>query len=210
MKFEDKEQLRQLLLELHYELLDDEESEQLRAAIVSDPEVATEWAATLRWAGKLADAANIDIAPQPMVKPEGDSAARAVDDAPPILNDGATTPSSNGKASSSDPIVATLVDSTTVPHRDAADEQRSRLPSDSDRQSTSSVRRKGSRKWWLGSTGLAATAAAIGLMVVGSWYGQRLPETPLASVRIEAEPMPPEQAENEREYRVVTSRIDGS
>ncbi|MGI9472570.1 MAG: MG2 domain-containing protein, partial [Rubripirellula sp.] len=42
------------------------------------------------------------------------------------------------------------------------------------------------------------------------WYGQRLPETPLASVRIEAEPMPPEQAENEREYRVVTSRIDGS
>ena len=54
--------LRQLLLELHYDLLDEDESEQLRSAISTDPEVAAEWAATLRWAGKLADAAKIEVA----------------------------------------------------------------------------------------------------------------------------------------------------
>ena len=59
MKFDerlDKDELRQLLLVLHYDLLDEEQATAVRSAIETDPNVASEWAATLRLVGKIADA----------------------------------------------------------------------------------------------------------------------------------------------------------
>ena len=63
--FTNKDELRQALLELHYDLLDEGEAQQLRAAIESDPDVAGEWAATLRLAGKLTDAAKFEAGKLP-------------------------------------------------------------------------------------------------------------------------------------------------
>ena len=60
MKFENSGELRQLLLELHYDLLDTDQSEQLRAAIEQDPVVASEWAKTLQLAGGIAAAAKVN------------------------------------------------------------------------------------------------------------------------------------------------------
>ena len=67
MNSKKKDDLQQQLLELHYGLLEDHEAAALRAAIATDPEVASEWAATLRVAGKLADAARFEHAELPTV-----------------------------------------------------------------------------------------------------------------------------------------------
>ncbi len=50
-------ELRQSLLELHYDLLDEPVAAKLRAAIDSDPEVAAQWTQTLALANKMAVAA---------------------------------------------------------------------------------------------------------------------------------------------------------
>ncbi len=54
------DELHQSLLELHYDLLDPNEADQLRHRIETEAEVATAWADTLRLVGKLASAARID------------------------------------------------------------------------------------------------------------------------------------------------------
>ncbi|MCO8122456.1 MG2 domain-containing protein [Stieleria sp. TO1_6] len=55
--------LRQLLLELHYGLLEDDEADSLHQRINRDPAVAKAWAQTLVMAGKFAEAAKVN-APQ--------------------------------------------------------------------------------------------------------------------------------------------------
>ena len=60
-QYKDKDELRQALLELHYDLLDEPEATELRAAIVSDADVAAEWANTMKLAGKIADAAKLPV-----------------------------------------------------------------------------------------------------------------------------------------------------
>ena len=216
MKFEDKEQLRQLLLELHYDLLDEEESEQLRAAIATDPDVATEWAATLRWAGKLADAAKIEATTPAFKKPTSESVASkenqhthaSKESVSPTTN---AAPSSNGKASSDDaPILGKLVDTATTLSRNDNRESASPAASNAELSAGEKAPAVRYRRWWIGSSGLAATAAAIGLLVVGSLYQQRLPESPMASVRIEAEAVPAAEAEDDREFLLLTSRMDES
>ncbi len=66
-----QEDLKQLLLELHYDLLDDNEASELRARIENEPQVAAAWSQTLRLAGKLASAAKVEGTPLPdVVRPE--------------------------------------------------------------------------------------------------------------------------------------------
>ncbi len=67
MNSEHIDRLRQSLLELHYDLLDEQEANHLREAIATDPEVAAHWADTLRLAGKLADAAKFEGAVLPAI-----------------------------------------------------------------------------------------------------------------------------------------------
>ncbi|GAA4451090.1 MG2 domain-containing protein [Novipirellula rosea] len=64
-QYQDKDELRQALLELHYDLLDESEATALRTAIVSDADVAAEWANTLKLASDIADAAKLPIQPEP-------------------------------------------------------------------------------------------------------------------------------------------------
>ncbi|MCC9600827.1 hypothetical protein LOC67_09640 [Stieleria sp. JC731] len=52
--------LEQLLLELHYGLLDDDEADELRRRIETEPHVAAQWAETLVMANKFAQAARRD------------------------------------------------------------------------------------------------------------------------------------------------------
>ena len=64
-QYEDKDELRQALLELHYDLLDESEATALRTAIVSDADVAAEWANTLKLASNIADAAKLPVQTEP-------------------------------------------------------------------------------------------------------------------------------------------------
>ena len=59
--------LKQTLLELYYDLLDEDEAQAWRDRIGSDPKVAAAWAETLRLAGKLASAAKIEGTPLPEI-----------------------------------------------------------------------------------------------------------------------------------------------
>ena len=213
MTFEDKEQLRQLLLELHYELLDEEEAEPLRAAIASDPDVATEWAATLRWAGKLADAAKIELTPETMAKPTDLEfvAAEPAGDGEVTGNARTVKPSSDGSATGQDDSVAVaLVDSAARLPQPESPSQSKWLSKSNDGATAAKRSGRSDVRWWMRSTGLAVTAAAIGMMVIGSWYSFRLPASPLATVRIQAQPIPVPAASGDREFRLLTTRLDGS
>ncbi len=159
------DELRQSLLELHYDLLDADEAARLRTAIETDPEVAQQWAQTLRMAGQLAAAAKIGGAALPEI------------DMRSLL---AAEPSQNG---------------------------RSAMDSGAEMESIS---RSGNARWWLRSGTLAATAAGIGFLVIGSWYVDRVPSAPSAALQLEAQAVSGDEAESDNEYRFVTHRIDAS
>ena len=185
MNFENKDDLRQVLLELHYDLLDESEASRLRAAIETDPDVATEWAATLRLAGKFDGAAKFE---------GGKSSKLNFVGASGFIH---AKPSSNGSASSDiEPVITQLVETSSTLNIKAADDNKV-SPADTWR-------------WWIGSTGLAATAAAIGLVVIGSWYAGRVPEAPLAVVRMQAEPSSADRAQADNDFRIVTTRSGAS
>ncbi len=188
-----KDELRQSLLELHYDLLDEEEAAKLRAAIETDPEVASEWASTLRLAGKLADAAKIQGTSLPGLN------------IPSLLQ---AAPSANGQAATSDddssPVMAQLVKEPPAP-----DKQTDDRPTDG--ETHTKVRPTGNLKsWWIRSAAIAATAASIGFLVIGSWYVDRAPRQPAAVLRLQAEATPGHQAAAENEFRFVTSRLDAT
>ncbi|MCG8651086.1 MAG: hypothetical protein MI861_14710, partial [Pirellulales bacterium] len=164
-----KDELQQSLLELHYDLLDEQEAARLRAAIQSDPEVAAEWAKTLRLAGKIADAAKLEKTKLPNVDLAG------------LVN---TPPSRNGRLDSPvepgpdpvgpdpvnpDPVVATVVEQPAP------------------RQVASKKPAATAKSWWLRSGVVAAVAASIGFLVIGSWYMRNAPAEPQAVLRLQAQ-----------------------
>ncbi|MFK8115039.1 MAG: MG2 domain-containing protein [Rubripirellula sp.] len=171
MNIENKDELRQRLLELHYDLLEADEAFEMQQAIQANPEVASEWAATLRLAGRFAEAAKFEVAEDAKVtlaKPRKDDGHDA---GPP---------------------------SVVLAHAgDAASE------------SDASGKLAGSRSWWLRSTALATTAAALGMILIGSWYLQRVPNSPRAIVRVQAAPAAPHDAQVDNEFQFVTTRLDG-
>ncbi|KAA5542246.1 hypothetical protein FYK55_15705 [Roseiconus nitratireducens] len=65
----DEESLRQRLMELHYDLLDDEEADELRLRIDQDATAARLWRETRVLAGKFADAARLDAASVTLERP---------------------------------------------------------------------------------------------------------------------------------------------
>ncbi|TWU41134.1 MG2 domain-containing protein [Novipirellula artificiosorum] len=140
-------ELRQTLLELHYDLLDPEEANELRGQIASDPEVASAWAETLRLASKIADAAK---APGPVV-------------------------------------------AATLPPDEVAGEV---------------VTGKSPKGVWIGPTVAAALAASIGMMVLGASYLRRVPENPVAAVRIEANVAPSKDVSVDNQFEILTTKLD--
>ncbi len=156
------------MLELHYDLLEDDEAKQLRDAIATDPEVASEWAATLRVAGKLADAAKFESAELPEV-----NLGRLVKE----------KPSSNGSESSDDhPIIARVMESDSPNNRQVSSTRRA--------SEDGPLNRARSWPWWASTSGLAATAAAIGMLVIGSWYFDRVPARPMSVIAVQAQAVP--------------------
>jgi hypothetical protein len=206
-----KDELRQALLELHYELLDDDQAARWRAAIATDPEVASEWARTLRLAGRLADAAKIEM---PSIQNSlleqtriAETQTEKIEPAATVAVDVVTPqPSSNGRpqvATDDEVLVAVEVTDPPSHAKDRAGDAVVTVNS-VDRKPSDSIR------WWLGSAMVAATAAAIGCLVIGSWYLERLPAAPTAGLRLQAQATPGHEARGENEFRFVTSRLDGS
>ena len=154
MKFQDKDELRQQLLELHYDLLDSDKATQLRHAIETDPDVAFEWASTLRVAGQFSDAAKLQDATefQQVAQPK----SRLLESSESV------TPSQDGIAPTNQ-------------------------PGSIKEASANHVVKEGSATGWLRSTAIAATAAMIGMLVLGFGYLGRIPDAPHAVVAVKGE-----------------------
>lgn len=180
MNYENEDELQQLLLELHYDLLDDEQAKSLRAAIQSDPKVASAWATTLRLADQFADAAKTDQPTNIDLSPINMGTLIELAEAPPRENGASASASTKAAVKSS-----------------------TQLPNDA----VASLR---TGSWWIRPTMLAVTAATIGLMVVGNWYMNRIPKAPIALLRIQAEAALPSATSATNEFRFVTTKFDQS
>jgi hypothetical protein len=179
MNYQNEDELQQLLLELHYDLLDDEQAKSLRSAIQSDPRVASAWATTLRLADQFADAAKMD-GPASIESSPIDMAA--------LIELAETPPRGNGAIAP--PSKTAVAESISEPRGTVTPVQK--------------------RSWWIRPTMVAATAAAVGLMVVSFWYLDRVPEAPMTLLRVQAEAIRPNVSNGTNEFRFVTSKFDGS
>ena len=229
MNFENKDELRQALLELHYELLDDDMANILRDGIARNSEVAAEWAATLRLVGNLADAARSDFQLPPIVGPAGNldsttAAPTTISQADPecsipvatVQDDTAVRDQASDRKGQLDchqqPLVEDLVVDRVPDQKRAAmkldnADSVTGLSSVTARPVTKTPATKTPATWWMRSTVVAAIAAAIGMLVIGDWYSQRLPVAPTATVCLEAVLLSPRESGVEREFSVTTRRI---
>lgn len=184
MNHDEREQLRQSLLELHYDLLDENEAQTLRDAMLREPEVAAEWEKVQQLAEKFTDVARLQTLDLPRVDFRG-TGMDSLDSQPE--HDHAPT------AEASD---TTRGDATIVPlGQDADDLGRGPVP----------LRRR--RSWPL-ATAVAALAAMLGMLVIGSWYLERVPTAPASAIAVRAQQVPEHLAGSDHEFRVYTSRID--
>ena len=86
------------------------------------------------------------------------------------------------------------------------------VPSDSANSNVASetqVTRARSWPWWTSTSGLAATAAAIGMLVIGWWYADRVPARPMSVIAVQAEAVPSLATRSDNEFRFVTRLVDG-
>ena len=185
------EELKQQLLELHYDLLEHNEAQQLREQIQNDPEVAAAWADTLRLAGKLASAARIEGVQLEEIQL-------------PKIHQSEVHPSEiqSREALSSEDAVANrhrkqVVDAPVVANGAVSPD-------------TSKATAHSSRRFWISSIGLFATAASIGFMILGARYFERAPARPRVGVQMEAQPAIAHTATSDNEFLIKTSLLNSS
>ncbi|NNE00656.1 MAG: hypothetical protein HKN47_25350, partial [Pirellulaceae bacterium] len=186
------EDLKQTLLELHYDLLDDNEASAVRERIQSDPDVAAAWAETLRLAEKLSSAAKMEGVPLPEIAPPSetntliDSAADSGDDSAADFGGDSAAANLQRRVIESEPN-----DNGTLPtvgnHRPSA-----------------------SSRFWVSTLGLLATAASLGFMVLGMRYVDQIPTRPDAVVQLDAQAAIAHEATADNEFQIKTSLLDGS
>ncbi len=203
MSYHDPEQLRQALLELHYDLLDESEAQSLREAIEHDEFVAAEWRKVQSLVDQIASAASLHDVELPTTSLRATDSPRSANvdewelDERELVSSRRRilqTPSGENGSSPLPPQgpakeYATLDDRTTRGSEDATASNR--------------------RRWSLAQTSSAvAIAATLGLAVIGSWYFTRLPERPPTVIRLQARQVPGHLARSDQEFQVVTSRVE--
>jgi len=170
--------LQQQLLELHYGLLEADEAEALQQRIQTEPDVAQQWAAALRIAGKLADAAQLN---QPV------SAAQAE------LRAASRTSELDRLVAQAKRLDADAPASPTAPDV---------RPSPPTGPATSSVVQ---RRPLFGLRVFLAIAAM--LMIVVGWRGwNALPQRPATALLLEARPLTDTRDLADNQFRVSTAR----
>ena len=144
----------------------------------SDPDIAAAWAETLRLAAKLASAAKIEGTTLTEIDKS------AIKDA-----------TANGDQDDNGVVTTTVQAALNI---DPPAEPNGAVPS----------RQTGfTRAWWTASFGVLSMAAAVGLMVTGLRYLERVPPRPDAKLRLQAQATPGHQAESANEFQIVTSRV---
>ncbi|QDV40529.1 A-macroglobulin complement component [Stieleria neptunia] len=179
----DDDDLRQALLELHYGLLDDDESAELKQRIDTDPTVAQRWAETLLVASKLAAAAKVS------------APAKREPNAPPAVQTPVTPP----------PVVPTTPrePTETEPERNkmsAAASPPDASPADVSPADVSPAAPNRFLRLWLGSL---ATAATLAIAISGVRYLNQRPASPDAELHVAVQPVAGADAGARNEFLVA-------
>lgn len=190
MNEQEREPLRQRLLELHYGLLDDGDADALRQRIMEESELAGLWAETRRMADQFAVAAAWGEVP------ETEPAAAAEDE--PNGSD-IEAMFARAKATAADRDRASQVGLADAPAETLSDGSR---PQGSRRRGS---QRRGGFAW----KSFLAVAATL-LLVVGMRAWQRLPERPAAALVLRATPVSPQAGIAPTGYRVTATQATGS
>ena len=179
----------QLLLELHYGLLDDEQAAELRSRIASDSEVAMAWAQTLRLAGKMASAAKI----------ESEETDLNLQVNKLVLDDKASVKSSkpSDSAVSRNGATESVASSLRLPPTQPLREQIAQK-----------AEAKITGRWLAVSLGLLGLAASVAITVVGVRYIQVAPSRPVAQMQLQATAAPGFRAASPNEFEIVAKRIE--
>ncbi|MEL6106466.1 MAG: MG2 domain-containing protein, partial [Planctomycetota bacterium] len=188
------EDLQQVLMELHYGLLDDKEAESVRDRITQEPAVAAMWAETLATADKFARAAKVHV-PKP--------AETATDPADgPRAN---ATPSKNGIAPAMTRKTVATQETVAAP---PISENQAR-PVESPRGGTPTVDQAKPQSlrsrfgvWWLASL---ATAASIAIAIVGVRHLDEWPRSPEGRIQVAVRSVEGNEATSRNEFLVRTS-----
>ena len=176
-------EIKQSLLELHYDLLDDSEAQQWRQRIATDPDVASAWAETLRLAGKMANAAKIQGV------------------ALPKMDKDAIKSSADNNIESQEPGSARFQSVELASKVEQAEPTLQPAPA------------RISKRWWAISVGMLATTAATGLMIVGLRFQKQAPSRPAPALQLHANANSNANAESDsgvlaaNEFEFVTNQI---
>ncbi|WP_372898035.1 MG2 domain-containing protein, partial [Stieleria sp.] len=177
----DDDDLRQSLLELHYGLLEDDESAELKRRIETDPIVAQRWAETLLVASKLAAAAKVtaparrDTIAAPPVETSVESPI-----IPPTVSPKPRQPASTQQPGHPASASAPSADVSPTDVSPAAPDRFLRL--------------------WLGSL---ATAATLAIAISGIRYLDQRPASPDVGLRVAVQPVAGADAAARNEFLVA-------
>ncbi|MDM4013831.1 MG2 domain-containing protein [Roseiconus lacunae] len=184
----DDDQLRQQLLELHYELLDDDEVESLRSRINRDPHVATLWAQTLRMAGKFAEAAKLDAS----AGPPFDLSTVVAESQHQTTGSEACEHVAMSKASADGAF------GSAIPTSQPGSSSDNPIEVAGDTKKTSS---RFIKLWWVS----LVTAASLLIAITGFRHWNRLPPLPVAPLHVAIEPIAGPEATSQNEFWVVVN-----
>ena len=181
------DELNQLLLELHYGLLEDDEVDALQKRIQSEPKVARLWADTLVIADKFAAAAKV-------------SGAKSLDQSTKTTAGSQSQPKSARGETSVDPQSTQTVRSTPPKPTQPSNTQPSNTqPSNTSASRTLPSDRKRFAKSWLLTL---VTAASIAFVVCTTRYWNSLPHRPSADVQVALQPSTGADARSRNEFYV--------
>ncbi|QDV86007.1 MG2 domain-containing protein [Planctomycetes bacterium TBK1r] len=177
----DDDDLRQSLLELHYGLLEDDESAALKQRIETDPVVAQRWAETLLVASKLAVAAKVtaparrDTIAAPPVETSVETPV-----IPPTVPPTPRQPANTHRPSHRAPASVPSADVSSADASPTAPDRFLRL--------------------WLGSL---ATAATLAIAISGIRYLNQRPASPDVGLRVAVQPVAGADAAARNEFLVA-------
>lgn len=201
MNLQDKDELQQALLELHYDLVDEREARVLREAIANDPQVAALWADTQRLADDFAGAAKLDAKldgkPIGKLSPPQDWQGQAGSEPSAKARTDAKSHGIADAAIQSQPPGETLPGETLPGETPRGEQPVNRLADDRPREVA----------WWIRPSLTAVCAATLGMLVIGSWYASRLPQPPRGVIRLQATSADP-HASSHNAFQIRTTRME--
>ena len=199
MNRQEKQELRQQLLELHYGLLDPSEEQNLRQRIQDDQAIADQWQEVQAFVHEIKDATSvqpIDMAAPDflsLLNPLGGNGANLHQQSEPDLD------------SSSSRVTRSIQDVADLGASNNKAETHSSIPAVNLAKNHGATGNPHSFFW---ATSWAMIAAMIGCLIVGRGFLLELPASPTAKIGLKVTPLSDSFTQKKCGYQVMTSLVN--